>query len=157
MGLWQDFQEEPISKLSLREPVIAASQDTVRTAIGRMRDQQLGCTIVADRWNKPVGIFTESAVTALLNREGPQILDDPLKTHMTTPCPWVQLTDPISYMLEAMQLKNLRFLCVVDDTGKIVGLTGQKGLIEFVADHFPGQVMVQRVGGHAYPTHREGA
>ena len=40
---------------------------------------------------------------------------------------------------------------------RIAGLTGQKGLIEFVADHFPGQVMVQRIGGQPYPSDREGA
>ena len=41
-----------------------------------------------------------------------------------------------------------RFLCVLDEDGRTrVALTGQKGLSEYIADHFPQQVMVQRVGG----------
>ena len=45
----------------------------------------------------------------------------------------------------------------VDDQGKLVGLTGQKGLMEYVAEHFPGEVMVQRVGEKPYTQSREGA
>ena len=70
--------------------------------------------------------------------------------------PWVQTSDPIVDVLEAMLTKNVRFLCVVDEEGRVVGLTGQKGLMEYVAEHFPGQVMVQRVGCAPY-LNREGA
>ena len=102
-------------------------------------------------------MFTESTLTQLLVQNGSQAIEEPIEAHMTQPCPWVKLTDPITYVLDAMQLKNLRFLCVVDAEGCLVGLTGQKGLIEFVADHFPGQIMVQRIGGKPYPAEREGA
>ena len=71
--------------------------------------------------------------------------------------PWVKLSDPISDVMEAMQLKNTRILCVVDDKDRVVGLTGQRGLMEYVAEHFPGQVMVQRVGQTPYLADREGA
>lgn len=157
MGLQQNFQNEPVSRLSLRDPVTATPDETLRQAVERMRDRKLGCTLVVDGDNKPVGIFTESTLTQLLDQRGPQLLDDRIEEHMTEPCPRVALTDPVGYVLEAMQLKNLRFLCVVDDEGRVVGLTGQKGLIEFVADHFPGQVMVQRIGGQPYLAEREGA
>ena len=56
-----------------------------------------------------------------------------------------------------MQLKNLRFLCVVDENGQVAGLTGQRGLMEYVAEHFPGEVMVQRIGQPPYLSDREGA
>jgi hypothetical protein len=35
---------------------------------------------------------------------------------------------------------------VVDEEGKVTALAGQKSLMEYVAEHFPGQVMVQRIG-----------
>lgn len=157
MGLQQNFQNEPVSRLSLREPVIAIPTEPIREAIVRMRDKRLGCAIVVDDQDKPIGIFTESLLTQLLDQQGPQVIDNRIEDHMTRPCPWVNLTDPIAYVLDAMQLKNVRFLCVVDEAGRVAGLTGQKGLIEFVADHFPGQVMVQRIGGEPYPSKREGA
>lgn len=157
MGLQQNIQSEPVSRLALREPVTVSAETTLRDAIGQMREARLGCAVIVDANHKPIGLFTESKLTQLLTQQGPKVVDDKIESHATQPCPWVRSTDPIAYVLEAMQLKNLRFMCVVDDEGRLVGLTGQKGLIEFVAEHFPGQVMVQRIGGNPYPAEREGA
>ncbi|MCA9119412.1 MAG: CBS domain-containing protein [Planctomycetaceae bacterium] len=157
MGLQQNIQKDPVSRLALREPVTISSSETLRTAIERMREAKLGCAIAVGDDHKPLGVLTESKLTQLLAEHGSQVVDETVASHMTEPCPCVQLTDPIACVLEAMQLKNTRFMCVVDSEGRLVGLTGQKGLIEFVADHFPGQVMVQRVGGNPYPAEREGA
>jgi CBS domain-containing protein len=122
-----------------------------------MREQRLGCVIVVDDDNKPLGIFTEGTLTQLLHVHGSHVIDDVVENRMVRPCPQVKLTDPVDFVVEAMQLKNVRFLCVVDEQGRVAGLTGQKGLIEFVADHFPRQIMVQRIGGRPYPIEREGA
>ena len=46
---------------------------------------------------------------------------------------------------------------VLDNDGKVIALTGQKGLMEYIADHYPGQIMVQRVGVPPYSQSREGA
>ena len=67
------------------------------------------------------------------------------------------MTDPIADVLAALELKNVRFLAVLDEEGRLVGLTGQKGLMEYVADHFPGQVAVQRINCGPFPQEREGA
>lgn len=156
MGLPDNMQNEPVSQLSLREPVTTSLDETIRDAILKMREKKLGCVIVIDEERKPLGMFTESMLTQLIAHD-PATLDQPLKTHIAERWPWVKASDPISYVLDAMKLKNVRFLCVVDEDGRLVGLTGQKGLMEYVADHFPGQVMVQRIGGTPYTREREGA
>jgi hypothetical protein len=69
----------------------------------------------------------------------------------------VKQSDPIVNVLLAMQAQNVRFVCVLDDEGRAVALTGQKGLMEYIADHFPGQIMVQRIGCAPYIQQREGA
>ena len=84
-------------------------------------------------------------------------MNRPVRDVMAERYPWVRISDPIAALLEAMQLKNVRMLCVVDEQDRLVGLTGQRGLMEFVSDHFPGQIMVQRVGLAPYPAEREGA
>lgn len=157
MGLHENFQNEAVSRLALRDPVTASSGEKLRDVIVRMREKQLGCAVIVDDDQKPIGLFTESKLVQMLAAEGSLVGNETIDAHMTVPCPWVKLSDPIVYVLEAMQMKNVRFMCVVDDDGRLVGLTGQKGLIEFVADHFPGQVMVQRIGGNAFPAEREGA
>lgn len=156
MGLYQNMQVEPLSELALREPIVVSPSITVRDAVLKMRGSNLGCVIAVDEQQKPVGMFTESMLTQLLVTD-PAGLNEPLKAHLSTHWPWVKQTDKIVDVLEAMQMKNIRFLCVVDEEGRLVGLTGQKGLMEYVAEHFPGQVMVQRIGGSPYPSQKEGA
>ena len=110
---------------------------------------------MVDDDQKPIGIFTESMLTQLM-AHGAAPLDDPVRLQMADRLPWVKKSDPIVDVLEAMQAKNIRFICVVDEGGRVAGLTGQKGLMEYIAEHFPRQVMTQRVGSPP-PRNREGA
>ena len=155
MGLHENMQNEPVTQLAMREPVTATQGTSVRDVIVRMREKKLGCAVVVDN-QKPTGILTESMITQMLAKGAP-FLDDPIEEKMSEQCPWVKVTDPVIDVLEAMELKNIRFLAVLDDDARLVGLTGQKGLMEYVADHFPGQVMVQRIGIKPYMEQREGA
>jgi len=69
----------------------------------------------------------------------------------------VHSSDPIATVLDLVQNRGARFVCELDEYGKVKGLTGQKGLSEYIADHFPEQVMVQRIGGQLGMGTREGA
>ena len=68
-----------------------------------------------------------------------------------------QRTTPIRYVMDLVHDHGARFVCVTDAEGRAVALTGQKGLSEYIADHFPRQVMVQRLGGKPGLAAREGA
>ncbi len=155
MALQQNIATEPVARLDLREPVLCGPAESIREVIVRMRERKLGCVIVVDIDRKPLGMFTEGMLTQLLCGD-PSALDDAVGDHVAAQWPWVLDTDPISLVLDAMHTKNVRFIGVVDDDGRIMGLTGQKGLMEYVAEHFPQQVMVQRVGSPP-PAEREGA
>ena len=156
MGLQENLLNEQVSRLALRKPITVSPNDSIRVAIEQMRKGKLGCVVVVDEALKPLGVFTESMLTQLLVQY-PAALEEPLKDHLSERWPWVSLTDKVADVLEAMQAKNVRFLCVLDKDGVLVGLTGQKGLMEYVAEHFPGQVMVQRIAGTGYSHEREGA
>lgn len=156
MGLQENMQRESVSRLALRTPVSTLPRGTVRDAVEKMHAANLGCIIVVDPDYRPVGQFTEAMLVQLL-RQNPDALSQPLVDHMATQWPWAKLSDPITDVLEALETKNVRFLCVVDDDGRLVGLAGQKGLMEYIAEHFPGQVNVQRIGQKPYTQQREGA
>lgn len=156
MGLHENIRNEPVSTLALREPVIVAPDATIRKAIEQMRNRKLGCAIVVDPAGKPAGMLTESMLTQLLAQDHGAV-ESRVGDHMAERLPRVRLTDPIEDVLDALHMKNIRFLCVVDEEDRLVGLTGQKGLMEYVADHFPGGVMAQRIGGAPFSDKREGA
>lgn len=156
MGLKENLQNEPVSRLALRQPVVASDDATVRDGIVRMRERELGCVFIVDEEHRPCGIFTEGMLRQMI-AGNPGCVDEPLREHVNREARMVKSTDPIVRVLQAMQLEKTRFVGVVDDEGRLVGLTGQKGLMEYVAEHFPEQVMVQYVGGPHHFADREGA
>lgn len=156
MDLFKNMNSESVRNLNLRDPVLVKPDEKVRDVIKAMRASNLGCAILIDDEQNPVGMFTESMLTQLIASTS-DVLDEPVSTHAAERWPQVTLADPISGVLEALETKNVRFLSVVDDQGRVAALTGQKGLMEYIADHFPGQVMVQRVGQKPFMHNREGA
>ncbi|MEM6329279.1 MAG: CBS domain-containing protein [Planctomycetota bacterium] len=155
MKLYESIATEPVTQLAIREPVLSPPSETVADAVRRMRAKDLGCVIVVDDDRRPLGYFTESMLTQLLVND-PSALDDPISIRMSEQCPIVREADLVSKVLKSMQTENTRFLGVVDAQGRVTGLTGQKGLMEYIADHFPQQVLVQRVGSGPLKE-REGA
>ncbi len=156
MGLYENMMNDPVSELALRQPILVKPTDTIQTAVEKMRQQQLGCVIVVDAEGKPLGIFTEGMLTRLVARQ--QFAPgDPVEQYMETNLPSVGLSDAVVNVVDALQTRNIRFLSVLDNEGQVTALTGQKGLMEYVADHYPGQIMVQRVGVPPYSQTREGA
>lgn len=156
MGLYENMVTEPIRQLPLREAITVPGELSVRDAVLRMRDKKLGCVIVVDDQHKPQGMFTEAMLRHLLT-EDRSVIDDSVRDHMAKQFPCAEITDPVVTILEAMQAENHRFVCVVDDEGRVTGLTGQKGLMKYIADHFPQVVLTQRAGVESPRRQREGA
>ena len=82
--------------------------------------------------------------------------EEPVGQHAANSWPQVAMDDSVDTVLLALEAKDVRFLSVVDDDGRLAGLTGQKGVMEYVADHFP-EVPTQRVGQNPSMKTREGA
>lgn len=156
MSLQQNLSAEPVRRMNLRTPVLVRETASVRDAVNAMRGAHLGCAIAVDEQRKPVGMLTEGMLRKKLAGDT-RIIDEPVAEHVARKFPWVRLDDPIEMVLDAMRTNNTRFICVVDEEQKVAGLTGQKGLMEYIAEHFPRQVVVQRVGGDEYAEQREGA
>lgn len=156
MGLCQSFETEPVGALRLRTALTVSPLATVREAIELMREHQLGCVFVVDRHERPIGMFHERILLRLLD-ENPGALDDSVARHLDKRCNCVRSDEPIGVALWKVEARDMRFIGVVDAEGCLVALTGEKGLMEFVADHFPRQVMVARPGMQHQSLQREGA
>jgi predicted transcriptional regulator len=157
MGLKENLTNETVSQLPCREAIRIPPEATVREAVEILQSKQLGCAVVVDEADKPLGVFTERTLIDLLLQQ-PENLDSlQVRDHLEAEWFCVQTTDPIARVLDLVQNRGARFVVELDDAGKVKGLTGQKGLSEYIADHFPEQVMVQRIGGQPGMETREGA
>ncbi|MCA9197456.1 MAG: CBS domain-containing protein [Planctomycetales bacterium] len=154
MNFRKFLQEERVRSLPLKEPAVVDSHTLVRAAIAAMRTKSLGCAVILGPQQQPLGVFTEHAVVGLLEKSVP--LDSTAVSACADPeFHVVKLDDPIAKVWSAVQ-SGARFVCVVDDQQQLVGLTGQRGLAEFVCECFAREIAVQRLSSPQMKT-REGA
>jgi CBS domain-containing protein len=147
---------ETVASLPLREAVKVSPSASLRDVVTKLRSNELGCAIVVDIEDKPLGIFTERALMKLL-LGGVDLDQASVGEHLDPRFAVVSSSDPIRRVLMEILDGGHRFLAVVDENGRTVGLTGQRGLAEYVSEHYPQQVMVQRLGGSQSLQNREGA
>jgi CBS domain-containing protein len=156
MSLKQQILSDPISEIPLRPALTLPRSATVGQAVDLMRGAKLGCVFVVNQKDEPIGKFTERLLIHLLLTH-PRALDEKIGDHMAKSWAPIQRVEPIARLIDLMQGLDLRFVCVVDDHGRVNALTGQKGLMEYIAERCPRQVKVSRVGSHPYMIQREGA
>ena len=156
MSFREHLEQEPTSSIPLRDAVEVHSGTVVRGAIAEMRTRSLGCAVIVDYGLVPSGIFTEQSVIELLVQNA-SLDDRPIQDFADSSFITVKSSEPISRVWDAIQLDGARFVCVTDDDGKLIGITGQRGVAEYLADCFAKQVTVQRLGSTPWMQDREGA
>jgi len=156
MGLRENILLERVSDLPLRPLVFMQVDETVRSVLHRMSEGGLGAAITVDADGKPVGMFNEKLLIRLLH-ENPAAMDQPVGQVMTRNVICVQQGDSIATLIATMQQRKLRWVCVVDETGKATALTGLRGAMEYIVDHFPRRVYVQSTKSKLAVDQREGA
>ena len=156
MSFREELSKETVSELPLRDAIAVDQHTVLRAAIALMRQHELGCAVIVDHLCRPTGIFTEQSVIRMLIAEASldsQPVSDFADPHFFV----VKQSDPISKVWDLIVGEAARFVCVIDDEGQLAGLTGQRGLAEYVCDCFASQIAVQRLGSTPWMLQREGA
>jgi len=157
MKLRENIEVECVRDLPLREAILVSPDTKVREVINLMREKQLGCAIVVDADRKPIGTFSERTIIDLVLQQPDDLDALTVGEHLDEEWFSICETDSVCSVMDTIQQRGARFICVVDEEGHVVALTGQKGLAEYIAEHYPTQVMVQRIGGSPGMETREGA
>jgi CBS domain-containing protein len=135
----ETFWSEPISKVHLQKAAVVASGTTIVDAVKEMKYNQIGCVLVTDANNKLIGILSNGD---LMHEFVGSTLpgDTPVDTIMTrdlyvgTPALTVQDA------LEIFHTQTFRHMPIVSDD-KIEGILSIRGLMTFISEHLPLEVM----------------
>jgi CBS domain-containing protein len=104
-----------------------------------MRDEKSGCALVT-RDERLAGIFTERDVVArVLGSEG--ALDQPVAEWMTADPDRVTQTDSIRKAIRLMRRGGFRNVPIVDESDGVVGCVRYKHIVNYLAEHYPEQVL----------------
>ena len=156
VGLQQILGDDTVGDLPLREAIIVGSGTVIRAAVAQMRHKQVGCVLIVDARGRPSGIFTERLLLNVLT-QNVSLDQTAVGDFAEYRCTVLKASDPAIKVWEAIEQNGDRFIFVSDDDGKVIGLTGQRGLAEHVSECFPGEVVMQRIGGKPWMQQREGA
>ena len=156
MGLQQTLLSEPISSLPLAPGVMVPGETLVREAVAKMRETRQGCVVVVDDQGKPRGKFTEHHIPKLLANE-PGFMNNPVSNYMRDSWACLRRGDPIATVIHKLQTYRQRFVVIVDDDGRAVGVTEQKGIMVYLSEQYAHLVKVQQMAGKLAIETREGA
>ncbi len=135
----QTFWSEPISKIELQRAAVVPGGTTIVDAVREMKAYQIGCVLVTGTDGKLLGILSNGDL--MHNFVGSTLPGEtPVDTIMTkdpyTETPALTVQDA----LELFHSKPFRHLPIMQGD-KIQGILSIRGLISFISEHLPLEVM----------------
>jgi len=132
---------EPIKSLHRRAGRVAVPLGTTIGEAARiMKEHRVGCVLVEDG-GKLIGIFTERDILTKLVGTG----YDPAKVAvdgvMTRNPETLTPEDPIAFALQQMSVGGFRHVPLVDSDGHPVGVLSVKDIVDYLAEHFPQEIL----------------
>lgn len=100
-------------------PVVRiAREDSVRTAVARLAERQIGALPVMEG-DRPIGVFSERDLLRCLHEQGAAALDHPVGEAMTAPAVTVKVEMSALVALSLMTRRRIRHLPVVNEDGTL--------------------------------------
>ena len=132
---------EPIRNLHRRAGHVAIPPGTtIGEAARLMKEHRVGCVLVEEK-GKLLGIFTERDILTKLVGTG----YDPAKVQvdgvMTRDPETLRPEDPIAFAMQRMSVGGFRHLPLLDQGGHPVGILSVKDIVDYLAEHFPREVL----------------
>lgn len=117
-----------------RNPVTARASDTVRDAAKRMDTKGVGCVVVVDEEQRPVGMLTDRdvVVKVLRRRRDPDQtrVDEVMHEGVTV----VRERMPVDIAFRFMRRDGVRRIPIVDDDGRVSGILSYDDALQLIAE-----------------------
>ena len=132
---------EPIKSLHRRTGRVAVPPGTTIGQAARiMKEHRIGCLLVEDD-GKLIGIFTERDILTKLVGTGYDPATVRVDGVMTRDPETLTPEDPIAFALQRMSVGGFRHVPLVDADGRPVGILSVKDIVDYLAEHFPQEIL----------------
>lgn len=95
---------------------------TVKEAIAVLTDHRIGAVVVSSDGRTPEGILSERDIVRQIGKQGPGVLDKPVRDSMTAKVQTCTTGEDALVILERMTQGRFRHLPVVDANGHMLGV-----------------------------------
>jgi signal-transduction protein with cAMP-binding, CBS, and nucleotidyltransferase domain len=132
---------EPIKTLQRRAGHVAVPPETTIGQAARiMKEHRVGCVLVEDG-RKLIGIFTERDILTKVVGTGYDPAHVRVDSVMTRDPETLTPADPIAFAMQRMSVGGFRHLPLVDSNGQPVGILSVKDIVDYLVEHFPGEIL----------------
>ena len=148
--------EFPIHKLNPSPPICVPKGSHLKDVIALIQRHQIGCVLVTEN-TRLEGIITERDLALHIVGKNINPESTRVDAYMTSKPECLQLSDPISYALNRMNLGGFRHIPIVNNNMRPVGVISVKDIVNLLVDEFPDAIMNLPPEPRIYPYTREGA
>jgi CBS domain-containing protein len=133
-----------VAELCQRETVVARPEESAREVAVRLDQTGVGCAVVVDLAEHPVGIVTDRDLVMKVLRRGLDPETTAVEDVMTDEIVTVREHAPLKRALGWMRRDGVRRIPVVDDEGKLAGLLAWDDALQVIADDVAAAAAVAR-------------
>ncbi len=112
--------------------VIVKSTETIRGAVKKMDQYNIGSLIVVDALKKPVGIMTERDIIRKVLAANLDLDKTTIERIMTKKVMTVRVDGTLIEVASIMKAHTMRRIVVVDKAGKAIGVVTSKDLVDIL-------------------------
>jgi CBS domain-containing protein len=135
---------EPLTVLPTRKPLVFSPESSVADAVNAMQSEHRGCVIITQDGtprSPVIGIFTERDILFRIVGRGRNPATLALAEVMTPDPERLSVECSIAWVLNKMSVGGFRHVTVVDDGDCPVCVLSVRDVVDFLVDHFPGEVL----------------
>ena len=130
------MMEDPVECLNPVRPITVDRQASLTEAIQLMRNHNIGCVMVTGADDILEGILTERDLLQKVAGQGLDLDQRAVGDFMTEVPETSRADHPLGYAIQRMIVSDLRYLPVVDETGRAVGIVSSRDIIDYMAMKF---------------------
>ncbi len=124
----------PLHRICERDVDVAKPAETVAAVATRMHQRNVGCLVVVNANEEPVGIVTDRDLVVRVLARGLNAATVPVEEVMTAEVATIEVGASIDGVLEVMRANGVRRLPVVDGGGKLAGVVSIDDILVLHAD-----------------------
>ncbi len=132
----RSLMEDPVECLHPTRPLTVDILTSLTEAIELMRNHHIGSVLVTAANGSLAGILTERDLLQKVAGHGLELDQCAVQDFMTEVPEIIRTDHPLGYALQRMIVSDLRYLPLVNEIGRPVGIASSRDIIEYIALHF---------------------
>ena len=132
-GVERSLMEDPVACLQPIRPLTVDTHRSLADALELMRNHQIGCLLITAEQGTLAGILTERDLLQKVALEAPPLEQCKVEDFMSAAPETSKPDHPLGYALQRMIVSDLRYLPLVDDSGRPNGIVSSRDIIAYIA------------------------